>query len=87
MILLKKLKEIPNKLVILLIKIYRLTLSPSVGLLGKLGILKPTCIFYPTCSEYAVLAFQKYSFWKALLKSINRISRCNHRNEPSVDMP
>lgn len=87
MILLKKLKELPNKVVILAIRIYRLLLSPSVGLLSRIGLLKPSCIFYPTCSEYSLICFQKYDFFTAFRKSLNRIGRCNHRNEPSVDLP
>lgn len=88
MILFSKLKKIPNYLVIFIIKIYRLTLSPSVGILRFLPFYpRNSCIFYPTCSDYSVKCFEKYSFLKAFRKSINRISRCHPGNDPEIDLP
>lgn len=88
MIYLKKLQKIPNYIVIILIYIYRLILSPSVGILRFLPFYpKNVCIFYPTCSEYGVLCFSKMPFLKASLKTLDRIRRCNHKNTPRVDMP
>ena len=46
------------------------------------------CRFYPSCSNYAILALQKYGFFKGGLLSINRIKRCNLKNTKStVDYP
>ncbi|MCF7870649.1 MAG: membrane protein insertion efficiency factor YidD [Candidatus Omnitrophica bacterium] len=36
-----------------------------------------SCIYAPTCSEYAKQAFRKHSFLKALSLAVLRILRCN----------
>ncbi|MCB6201243.1 membrane protein insertion efficiency factor YidD [Extibacter muris] len=36
-----------------------------------------TCIYYPTCSEYAVEAIEKYGACKGSRLAIWRILRCN----------
>ena len=43
------------------------------------------CRFYPTCSEYALQAYQKYGFFKGSYKAINRILRCHPYNEGGYD--
>ena len=35
------------------------------------------CRFIPSCSEYAMEAFRKFSFFKALIMSFSRILRCH----------
>ncbi len=68
--------------------VYRAVLSPSVGILRFFPFYpKPSCIFYPTCSEYGVECFKKYSFLTAFRKTSNRIGRCHPGNEPGVDNP
>lgn len=53
---------------ILLIKIYRLFISP---LLGK------NCIYTPSCSEYGILALRKHGIFKGSFLTVKRILRCN----------
>ena len=53
---------------IVLIKIYKLTLSP---------FFYGSCKFEPSCSSYCLECFEKYNFLKATYKSITRILRCN----------
>lgn len=38
---------------------------------------KPCCRFTPTCSQYAIEAFEKHFFLYALALTIWRILRCN----------
>lgn len=38
---------------------------------------QPKCKFYPTCSNYAIQAYEKYNFIKATFLVIIRILRCN----------
>ncbi len=84
----QKFKKIPNNIAILAIKVYRGLLSPSVGLLRFLPLYPTnTCIFHPTCSQYAIMAYTKYGFFDATHKTIGRIGRCHPRNTPSVDYP
>lgn len=37
----------------------------------------PTCRYTPTCSNYAIQAFQKRNFFVALFLTIKRILSCN----------
>ena len=38
---------------------------------------KPSCIFSPSCSEFAVEAFQKKGIFLGWLNTFDRLSRCN----------
>lgn len=38
---------------------------------------KPSCIFTPSCSEYAVQTFQKNGLFIGWLSTFDRLSRCN----------
>lgn len=56
-------------LFIWLIRFYRKYLS---GLKRE-----PTCRFRPTCSEYALQAFQKRGLVIGMILTVSRIARCN----------
>ncbi len=47
----------------------------------------PTCRYIPTCSEYAVLAIEKYGVVKGLIKAVWRVLRCNPFSKGGVDYP
>lgn len=65
-----------------LLRCYKRTLSP---LLTRLGV---RCRFYPTCSDYAALAIQKYGFLRGSKKAVNRLFRCRPDCEAScIDYP
>ncbi|MCX8744053.1 membrane protein insertion efficiency factor YidD [Snodgrassella sp. B3882] len=51
-----------------LIRFYQYAISP---------LLPPRCRFRPTCSQYAVLAVQKYGVVKGSWLALKRISRCH----------
>ena len=51
-----------------LIKFYRRFISP---------LKPPCCRLYPTCSEYAFQAIEKYGVVKGSGKAVYRILRCN----------
>jgi putative membrane protein insertion efficiency factor len=51
-----------------LIKAYKYLISP---------LLPNSCRFYPSCSEYALDAFNKYGFVKGLWLTLKRIGRCH----------
>lgn len=38
---------------------------------------KPSCRFYPTCSEYAIQAIQKYGGIRGTAMSAKRILKCH----------
>lgn len=43
------------------------------------------CIYYPTCSEYAVQAIKKYGALKGSFLAIKRILRCHPFHEGGYD--
>jgi putative membrane protein insertion efficiency factor len=57
-----------NSMMILFLKLYRSAISP---------LFPPSCRFTPTCSAYALQAFQKYPFFKAFLLSSRRVLKCH----------
>lgn len=67
-----------SKLFILLVRGYQKWISPLLG---------ARCRFYPTCSQYAILAVKKYGFLKGVCKAVWRILRCNPWNPGGVDYP
>lgn len=66
-----------KKISIYLIKVYRKFISPYLGQ-GK-------CRFQPTCSEYAMQAYEKYGFFKGSFLTIYRILRCNPFSKGGYD--
>lgn len=57
-----------SKIFIFIIKLYRKYISP---------LKKPTCRFYPTCSQYSLSAYEKYGFIKGTYLSLRRILKCH----------
>lgn len=66
-----------QKAVAYLVKFYRNYLSSY-----KLN----TCKFYPSCSEYAQLALEKYGLIRGVLYSCGRILRCSWFTAGGVDL-
>lgn len=67
----------PIRLVcILLIKLYQWIISP---------MLPNTCRFYPTCSNYMILAIKEWGIIKGILLGIKRILRCRPKGECGED--
>ena len=54
--------------VIIIIKGYQIFLSP---------ILKTNCRYFPTCSEYSLIAFKEYGIVKGFYYSLKRILKCH----------
>ncbi|PKM51092.1 MAG: membrane protein insertion efficiency factor YidD [Firmicutes bacterium HGW-Firmicutes-7] len=65
-----------KKSFILLISFYRKFISP---------LKRPSCIFVPTCSQYALDALNKYGFFKGIYLSIKRILRCHPFSKGGYD--
>jgi putative membrane protein insertion efficiency factor len=57
-----------RRLVVLPIRGYQLLLSPMVG---------ERCKYYPSCSEYAAQAIQRYGILRGLVLAGWRLLRCN----------
>ncbi|WP_053467145.1 membrane protein insertion efficiency factor YidD [Clostridium sp. L74] len=65
-----------KNLLICIIKMYRKYISP---------LKRPSCRFYPTCSQYAIEAIEKYGALQGTLISIKRILRCHPFNKGGYD--
>ncbi|MBR4513525.1 MAG: membrane protein insertion efficiency factor YidD [Lachnospiraceae bacterium] len=44
-----------------------------------------TCKYIPTCSQYAIEAYEKYGFFKGTALSVWRILRCNPFSKGGYD--
>ncbi len=67
-----------KKCILTLVKAYQLLVSPFLG---------RHCRFYPSCSEYAFLAIEKYGTWDGLKKGTARLLKCHPWNPGGVDLP
>lgn len=45
----------------------------------------PSCKYVPTCSQYAIEAYEKYGFFKGTALSVWRILRCNPFSKGGYD--
>jgi putative membrane protein insertion efficiency factor len=75
--LIKLIQEAPKKILLLLIRIYQMTLSKTLP--------PNTCRFYPTCSHYGYQAIEKYGVFKGSLLAVWRVLRCNPFNPGGYD--
>lgn len=58
-----------KQILILLVKLYRVTLSPLLG--------PNKCRYKPSCSEYAIGALQEWGPFTGTYMTIKRILRCH----------
>lgn len=65
-----------KRLMIAIVRLYKKFISP---------ILPPACRFTPTCSEYAIEAFEKRGFFVGMFLSVWRILRCNPFGKAGYD--
>jgi len=66
-----------KRLMIRLIKLYQRYLSPLKG--------RSTCIYIPTCSQYALEAIEKYGAFRGGLMAAWRVLRCNPFSKGGYD--
>jgi len=73
----KKISNLIKKILIGMIRFYRNYLS---------GLKRyATCKYYPTCSQYAIEAIEKYGAIKGGFLAIYRILRCNPFSKGGYD--
>jgi uncharacterized protein len=63
-------------LLLAMIRIYKYVISPFLG---------RRCRFFPSCSEYATEAVEKYGALKGAYLGLKRISRCHPWNPGGFD--
>jgi hypothetical protein len=57
-----------QRIAALLIRLYQWTVSPLLG---------PRCRFYPSCSQYALEAIERFGLLRGGWLSLARIARCH----------
>jgi uncharacterized protein len=73
---LKKLGFVLSLPLIAMLKVWHNFISP---------FLPGACRFYPTCSEYAVIAIKEHGLLRGLFLAVKRVGRCNHYFEGGID--
>jgi len=71
-------RSLPPRGLIGMVRCYQIALSP---LLGR------NCRFHPSCSEYFILAVEKYGRLSGVFRGVWRICRCNPFNAGGHDPP
>lgn len=69
-------KRIGNKFLLLLIKIYKVAISP---------LFPACCRFTPTCSEYAKIAIERFGAIEGTKLAVKRIIRCRPHSDYGWD--
>jgi uncharacterized protein len=59
-----------------LIRLYQVLISP---------LFPPACRFYPSCSQYALVAFRDHGVLRGAWLAIARLARCHPWNPGGVD--
>ncbi|GCD20248.1 membrane protein insertion efficiency factor YidD [Cellulomonas algicola] len=68
--------RLPAQLVLLLLRGYQRFISPMTP---------PTCRFYPSCSQYAVIAVTRHGLLHGSWLAVRRLLRCHPWNPGGVD--
>lgn len=61
-------KQVPRRLAGACLRAYKIAISPW---------LPPACRFYPTCSEYALQAVERFGVWRGSWLAARRLARCH----------
>lgn len=78
----KKINILQRLSIWMIIELHQKRLSPWRNKKGA------HCRFYPSCSNYGLMALKNYGFFKGWMKTIWRVLRCNPTNYNScVDFP
>ena len=70
--------HLPRRMLVAVARVYQWTLSPLMG---------RYCRFEPTCSNYFILAVQKYGAIRGSFKGVARICRCHPYHPGGYDPP
>ncbi len=68
--------RLPGRALVLLVRGYQTFISPMTP---------PTCRFYPSCSQYAVIAIERHGAVRGTWLAVRRLLRCHPWNPGGVD--
>ena len=66
-----------KRLLLALIRFYRREISPRNR--------RPCCRYFPTCSDYAITAVERYGAWRGGRMAAWRVLRCNPFSKGGYD--
>ncbi|GAA1410506.1 MULTISPECIES: membrane protein insertion efficiency factor YidD [Oerskovia] len=69
-------QRIPLLVLVGLIRAYQSVISPMTG---------PTCKYYPSCSQYALVAIRRHGVLRGVRLAVWRLLRCNPWSKGGVD--
>lgn len=69
--------SVPRSLLVAILRFYQRWISPAFG---------QRCRYYPSCSEYAVQAVERFGIVRGLLLATWRLLRCNPWSRGGVDL-
>ncbi len=69
-------RTLPRRALVLVIRFYQRFISPMTP---------PTCRFYPSCSQYAVIALERHGVLRGTWLAGRRLLRCHPWNPGGVD--
>lgn len=68
--------SLPRRLLVAVLRLYQRWISPAFG---------PRCRYYPSCSEYAVQAVERFGVIRGLVLAGWRLLRCNPLSHGGFD--
>ncbi len=68
--------ELLKKIFLLLIRFYQVGISPLIG---------PRCRFQPTCSQYAIIAINRYGVVRGTYLAVRRLLKCHPFHKGGYD--
>ncbi|CAN1142711.1 UPF0161 protein At3g09310 [Linum perenne] len=74
----EKEKSVGVKAALSVLRFYKREISP---------LLPRSCRYVPTCSEYSMIAYNKYGFSKGTVLTVWRLCRCNPLGGTGFDPP
>lgn len=73
---LRLLRSVPRLVLVALLRVYQSVISPMTG---------PTCRYYPSCSQYALVAVQRHGAVRGTWLAARRLARCHPWAAGGVD--
>lgn len=70
------LASVPRVVLLALVRFYQLVISPWTP---------PSCRFYPSCSQYAVVALQRHGAVRGGWLAVRRLGRCHPWTAGGID--
>ncbi|MDA7978128.1 MAG: membrane protein insertion efficiency factor YidD [Pirellulales bacterium] len=70
--------RLPGQLLIVVVRVYQMTLSPLLG---------SNCRYTPSCSQYFIQAVKKYGAFGGAWRGFRRILRCHPFRSGGYDPP